>query len=188
MYIIYILAVLLILGLAKKGRRKFRRYLRGQIDTSQALGTLANNSALKLNVSDTVIDSTWISSIVASWSIKNMTPAAGQGPILVGVAHSDYTAAEIEEWIESSESWNSADLRTQEQARRKIRRVGLLIATTSATEGFTINHGNPVKTKCNWVLQPGQTMSLWFYNTGTVALATTDPVVTIQGHANLWPM
>ncbi len=116
-----------------------------------------------------------------------MTVAAGQGPILVGIAHGDYTNVEIEEWIESSESWNMNDLRTQEQARRKIKRVGMLRAE-GAGQTFLLNDGKPVRTKCKWVLGPGETISMWYYNTGSGALATTDPVVTTQGHANLWPM
>ncbi len=167
--------------------RKFKRYLRGQINEQSALGTLGGNTLLKTNVTDIVIDTTWISSIKAAWALKNFTEGADIGPILVGIAHSDYTAAEIEEWIEQSESWSANDLKGMEVARRKIRRVGLLQSLAGANAA-RLNDGKQIHTKCGWVLYPGQTIALWFYNVGTAAIATTDPDVTTQGHANLWPM
>jgi len=154
---------------------------------SQALGTLAANDLIKLDVADAVSEKAYCTSVNLSWSLANFIPTANAGPILVGIAHSDYTAAEIEEWIENLFSWNQGDKVQQEVAGRLIRRVGVL---TPAGEGLllstTLNDGKPVRTKAKWQLVTGQTIALWYYNMGSVALAG-DSVVETVGFANLWP-
>ncbi len=170
-------------------RRRFRRYLRGTIDENLSLGTLAGKTVVGDDFDEVVNERTFVSSIDAVWAIAEYTAAAADGPILVGIAHSDYTDAEIEAWIESSQSWNEGDMVAQEVAKRKIRRVGMFRAPVGATAGDiqVLNEGKPIHTKCNWILNQGQTLKQWAYNVGTSALATTVPIVSAQGHANLWP-
>ncbi len=175
--------------MARKPRRKFRRYLKGQIDEEQGLNALATKTGVKRSVADTVVESCWCTSVHASWSISQWTPTEDAGPIMVGIAHSDYTLAEIEEWIENADSWNQGDLRSQEIARRKIRRVGLLEwpSGTNPNDIYSMNDGRMIRTKCGWMLETGQTIALWYYNTGEAAVASSVPNVHTQGHANLWP-
>ncbi len=168
-------------------RRKMGKYIRGEIQLDQDLGTLAANTGVRSAVSDVVGEATRISSIVVTYSLSSWTPAANTGPILVGVAHSDYTLVEIEEFLESTTSWNVADLVSQEVSNRKIRRVGLFGSPDAATDIAVLNDGKPIKTKLNWMLQTGQNLVFFAYNTGTAAIATTDPDVHYNGHANLWP-
>ncbi len=168
--------------------RRFRPYLRGQIQESQGLGTLAPATGVKNAVDDTVDDTTYCTSIVATWTMTGWTGVDGAGPIVVGIAHSDYTLAEIEEWIENASSWKRADLRQQEVARRKIRRVGVFASADAAPDAVQVlNNGRPLKTKCGWILSEDATLALWYYNAGTAAVASTIPVVNTDGHANLWP-
>ncbi len=185
--------VIVIAGLAlakRRGtpRRRYRRYLRGAVEEDFQLGTLASKTLVAQVVGDTVTESTWLSSFVATWAMSEFTVASGDGPIVVGIAHSDYTATEIEEWVENSDSWNIASEVEKEISRRKIRRVGVFRAAAAGGLGAAVlNQGRPVRTKCNWMLNTGQTVDLWAYNTGGSALATTDPQITVSGHANLWP-
>ncbi len=174
--------------MAKHGRRKFRQYLKGQIEHTLALATLASKDVIGSNVGDTVIEKAWLSSVKATHSLAFPTPLAGDGPIMVGLAHSDYTDAEIEEWIENAESWNSSDLRSQEQARRKIRRIGIfpMSETGDLTSSKVLNDGKPIRTKCGWMLDTGMTVKFWAYNMGSSAL-TTGRLYQVQGHVNLWP-
>ncbi len=173
---------------ARRAGRKFRRYLRGQIDHILALGTLGPNTLVSGTNTDAVTEKAWLSSVVAAWALKDMTAASDQGPILCGIAHSDYTDAEIEEWVENSESWEAHDLIGQEVAKRRIKRVGMFPGTASTTTAEAVlNDGRPVRTKCGWMLGTGQTIKFWAYNTGIAALATTVPDMHVQGHANLWP-
>ncbi len=185
-----ILAVLLALLMARgrKPRRKFRRYLRGDLNETLALGTLATRTLIGGNASETVTEKTWVSSVVATWAMQGFTPASGDGPILVGLAHSDYSDAEIEAWVENSGSWSEGDLvSTTEVGRRKCKMVGIFRGITAETFAAVLNEGRPIRTKLNWMLVTGQTVKIWAFNLGSSALATTDPQIRVEGHANLWP-
>ncbi len=178
------------IGLAKRGRGKRRmgRYIRGNVDENLSVGTLAAGTLISAVFDETVNERTLVSSVVASWSLSNMTPAEGVGLLVVGVAHSDYTDAEIEAYIENTGSWNEGDkIQQREVGKRLIRRVGQFAAPSAAVSAVTLNDGKPIKTKLNWILLQGQTLRYWAYNQGTAAFATTDPDVRLQGHANLWP-
>ncbi len=178
------------IGLAKRGRgRKFQKYIRGAIDERFALGTLAADTVIGSNFGGTVNERTFVSSIVALWSMDQFTPNSDDGPIIAGIAHLDYTDVEIEEWVENETGgWNEGDLVAQEIGKRKIRRVGVFSSQAlTANESAVLNDGREIRTKCKWILLQGQTVKAWAYNAGSSALATTDPTMHVQGHANLWP-
>ncbi len=170
----------------KRRRRNMGKYLRGIVDEDLSLGTLAAKTLVKTNFDNTGQEELFCSSVVASWAIQEFTSANNDGPIMVGLAHSDYTVAEIEEYIENAASWSVGDKIAQEQAKRLVRIVGILRGTDSATVGSRLNNGVPIKTKLNWQLITGQTLAIWAYNLGSSALATTDPQLFVEGHANLW--
>ncbi len=168
-------------------KRRFRKYLRGAVNIKGSLTALATLDVVSFVQGDSLTEKAWLSSVVASWSLDNLTPTGGVGPIVVGVAHSDYTDAEIEEWIENLESWESGGLVGQEIAKRKIRLVGTFRMPALATDSAVLNHGNEFRTKCGWQLVTGQTLRVWSYNSGTATVDTTVPVLDVNGHANLWP-
>lgn len=129
-----------------------------------------------------------MSSIVVAATLDTYTPLAGVGPIMVGVAHSDYSAAEIEEWIENTGSWSEGNLvQSKEVGRRQIKMLGIFRERTSALETMTLWNGVVKKIKLGWILTTGQTLDLWAYNLGGVAVATTTPSFHLEGHANLFP-
>ncbi len=183
------MALIAFLAMAKKRgrRRKFRPYLKGQLDVTKLLGTLGSETTISVAVIDTVEEKAWLSSVKATFSMKNFTKAADSGPITFGLAHSDYTNAEIAEYLDNLSSWSQGDLRNQEIARRKIRRIGQFTTPDAITETAWFNQGRPITTKCGWQLITGQTVKFWWHNEGAAALATTDPVCQVNGHANLWP-
>lgn len=163
------------------------KYIRGAVDEELNLGTLAGTTLVGDTFDSTVNERTLVSSIVARWSISTITPVAGNGPYLVGVAHGDYTDAEIEEYLEQTGSWNEVDLVAQEVGGRKVRRIGIFETPQAVEDTVVLNDGKPIKTKLNWIIAQGGTLKLWAYNMGGSAAATTTPVVRAQGHANLWP-
>ena len=171
-------------------RRRFQKYLKGAVQATLNLGALAALDVVAAPLSDTVNERTWLSSLLASWSLSDFTSLVDDGPIRVGLAHSDYTSAEIEEWIENAGSWNEGDLVNQEIAKRKIRDVGVFRtedATVDAPAAVaTLNEGRPIRTKCGWILLQGQTVTIWAYNQGSSVLTTGSHVI-VGGHANLWP-
>lgn len=166
------------------------KYIRGTVDETLALGTLAGNTLVKADFDDAVTERSLISSLVASYSITNVTQIADMGPLVVGVAHSDYSAAEIEEWIENSGAWSEGDKVSQEVAKRQIRVIGIFNPRAGTAAGLAadvLNDGKKIKTKLNWILNSTQTLTLWVHNRGTAAVATTIPDVHVMGHANIWP-
>ncbi len=169
----------------KRGRRRFRAYLKGQIELDIGLGALAADTAITEPVGDTVTEEAWVSSVKAIYTLQDLPASTGDGPVIVGVAHSDYTLAEIEEWIENTASWEKYDLRQQEIAKRKIRRIGTFIQLSSAEDMQVMNEGRQQHTKCGWMLGTGQTLQFWCYNAGLVL--NTGGVVHVRGHANIWP-
>jgi len=165
----------------KSSRRRRRRYLRGAINAVVTLGTLADQTLVSADVGDTVQERTFLSSVDTNWDLAGHT--VGEGPIMVGIAHSDYSDAEIEEVIENAGSWDEGDLVQQEVAKRKIRIIGVFGGDIADEP---LNDGKPVKTKCNWILTQGQTISLWAFNRSGGVLTTGASIRSI-GHANLWP-
>ncbi len=165
------------------------RYIRGSVDETLNLGTLAAATLVGASFDETVNERTYVSSISAIYTLDLLTAGAGVGPIMVGVAHGDYVDSEIEAWIENSGSWNEGDLVQQEVGQRRCRRVGVFnpAGETTTTETIALNEGRPVKTKLGWTLLQGQSLRQWAYNMGTAALATTNPSFRMQGHVNLWP-
>ncbi len=188
MYLISVISIVLVILMAKHGRRKFRRYIKGRIDFEMALGTLAGNTPISAALVSVLTESAWLSSIKATWSLRNYTVAAGDGPVWVGVAHSDYSTAEIEAWIESSGSWDQGNKVQQETRNRKIRQVGVFTVEglAAAAGDVSLNDGRPIRTKCGWGLITGQTIRFWAYNQSAGAL-TDLSVIHVMGHANLWP-
>ncbi len=165
------------------------KYIRGPVDEDLSLGTLAALTGIRQAFGSVVAERTLISSLVARYSLQGMTPGDNIGPIMVGIAHGDYSLSEIEAYIEQTTGWSEGDLVSQEISSRKIRRIGVFeSAVAGGTGGITVlNDGKPIKTKLNWILISGQSIAVWAYNMGSGALATTDPNVQLQGHANLWP-
>ncbi len=186
--LIALAAVLVGVGMARSRKRKrFRAYLKGQINHKLNIGTLATKTLVGSNIVDVLDEQAWLSSVKATWTLKNVTPGATVGPLLVGIAHPDYTDAEVEEWIENSASWERFDQIGQEVAKRKIRKVGMFRGTGGIAEADVLNDGRPITTKAGWMLGTGQSVKIWAYNSGGGAYATTDPDLRVEGHANLWP-
>jgi len=175
-------------NVAKHPKRRMGRYLRGKVEQRLDLGTLSANTLISVDLAGTVQERALATSIVSIWALADFTNAIGDGPIVVGVAHSDYTDSEIEAFLENAGSWTEGNKVSQEIARRKVRIVGTFLSSVADSAGIAVlNDGKPIKTKLNWILNIGQTLSVWAYNSGDSALATTDPDLTVIGHVNLFP-
>ncbi len=164
-----------------KSRRRRRKYLRGKVEEEGALGALAANAIFAEDFDETVNERTLVSSIVAVWSMGEHTP--DQGPIVVGIAHGDYSATEIAEWFNNTGSWNEGLKVEQEIAKRLIRTIGTF---SGALAQESLNEGKPIKTKLNWILNGGESLRMWAVNQDDSSL-TTGTDIRVDGHANLWP-
>ncbi len=170
-----------------KSRRRRGRYLKGSVDEQLDLSTLAPATLISVDFDEAVNERTLISSIVYDASMKGFTPATDVGPIMVGVAHGDYSDPEIEAVIENLGSWNEGNKISQEISKRLVRILGIFPSPSSALDSVNLNDGLTKKAKLNWILLQGQSLTYWAYNLGQAAVATTDPRLQLSGHANLWP-
>ena len=96
-----------------------------------------------------------------------------------GVAHSDYTAAEIEECLESFASMDRGDKIAQEHSRRLVRQIGTFSGSGGGSAA-SFNSGMPVKTKLNWYIGSGDQVQIWIRN-GSGTVYTTGSAITING-------
>ncbi len=181
---IEILLMIIASLLAAKRGRKGRRLFVPKVTHEEALGTLAASDVQANNIADTLDEEAFLISADLVWSIRDLT--ATEGPIVVGICHSDYAASEIEEYLENAGSWDRGDLINQEISGRgrRIRTVGSF--SGNSTEE-TLNDGKPIRTKCGWKLITGQTLKFWAYNKSGAAL-TTGAEVVVEGQAFFRPL
>ncbi len=161
-----------------------RGYIKGNINEVLSLGTLAANTLVGADFDEVTQGKMLVSSIVATYSLDLIT--LGQGPIAFGIAHSDYSDGEIQAVFDATQSWQPGSKTEQEIAKRLVRQIGVFVSDGEAGGDVQFNDGRPMKTKLNWLLQTGDTLKLWAFNTSASALSTTIPVVRMDGHANLW--
>ncbi len=142
---------------------------------SLPVSNLLSSTAAKADFDSVVDDTTFLLSLEATWDIEGRT--AGEGPLVVGVAHSDYTAAEIEEWFQATGSWDRADKIAQERQTRKIRQVGIFAGGGTLE---SLNDGKPVKTTLKFNVEDGSTLAQWALSLDSSQL-TTGAVVHTNG-------
>ncbi len=155
-------------------KRKYKQklvYL--QVNTSLAAGALAAGDVIAADFPATLDDSFKAVWAKLFWTTQNFT--VGEGPIVAGIANSDYTAAEIEECLEANASWDRGDKVANEQAKRQVRRCASfpLIAVDERS-----NDGKPVYNKLFWTVDSEETLALWIRAAQTL---TTGGAVLIEG-------
>ncbi len=162
----------------KRRPRKFN-LRKVRVAANSAIGALASFDVVSNVITAAVTNEIRVMSVDASWTLVDRT-AADDGQS-IGLAHSDYTAAEIEECLEASASIDLGDKIAQEQANRLVREIG----TFSGGEptGAVLNDGMPIKTKLNWLLNEGDSLQVWIRNS-SANVYTTGCLVAING--NLW--
>ncbi len=177
------IVLLTILGLVLAAKRRgssMKGYQKLPFTESAAVGAVATGTVSATNLTDSVNARTRVSSVKATYAIRDFT--AGEGPITFGWAHSDYSNTEIEEALEAANSWDRGDKVAREQANRLVRIVGGFEIEDDLEEKFA--EGRMVTTKLNWTLEEGDTLKSWVYAKG--GALTTGGILSIQGHANGW--
>ncbi len=133
-----------------------------------ALLTVASVTLVKADLLASGDNEFRLLSIKGLWALRDLT--AGEGPIMIGVAHSDYSITEIEEYLENETQLTRGDMvATREIAKRLVRRVGVFAGDTSSE---SLNDGKPLKVRLNWAMAEGTTLTLWAYNLGGAPLTT----------------
>ncbi len=117
-----------------------------------------------------------------AWGLANLGATVDDGQEF-GVAHSDYTDAEIEECLEAQASIDVGDKVAQERSNRLVRTIGQIVGNAGTGAGMNFNDGRKLKTKLNWRMGIGDTLSLWVRN-GSDTVYTTGARLT--GVGNIW--
>ncbi len=173
--------LLLIVGLALLAKKtpKRRRFNLRKVKASPSVGitTLASVTAFTGVFFGNADGAYRPVSMESTWSMEDHVP--GEGPILVGYAHGDYTVAEIKEFILSGSSINIGNMVERERAERRIRHVGTF-SGENASE--TLNDGRPIKTRLNWRIPIGTNLNVWFFNDSINALSGST-VMKVNGHS-----
>ena len=122
-------------------------------------------------------------SLKAAWSLINLGAIADDGAEF-GVAHSDYSASEIEEALEAATSIDIGDKVAQEQANRLVRSIGFFTGNPEASsQSLSFNDGKITTTKLNWVLSIGDSIAVWVRNGSSLVWTSGAAIATI---GNLW--
>ncbi len=128
------------------------------------LSTLASNTVIKTDLMTLAEDYYWLS-VDLEWSIRDQTP--GEGPIEVGIAHSDYTVTEILENLAVNLTGPGNKV-GQEQQRRLIRRSGTFPGTV---ESEVLRDGTAIRTRAKFMLDGGEGPAFWALNRSGAALS-----------------
>lgn len=164
-------------GLLAKRRRgsRRRRFVWLPVSESMALGTLADATALAAAIVTLGDAGFYLHAVKGTWTLRGAT--ATEGPITVGVAHGDYTVAEIKEWEDASPT-DPDDRVTIEQSRRLCRKVGAF-SVLSVSE--VLKNGEEIKTPCRFSVGHTKTINMFAVNKSGSQL-TTGAVVRFDGH------
>ncbi len=167
--------------MARKGKRSFN-LRRVRLQSFLAAGALVSGDVISGAATAATTGSMRVMSIKASWNLSDKGASDDDG-YQFGVAHSDYTAAEIEECLESQASIDLGDKVAQEQSNRLVRVIGTMSGAAGAGGGLQFNDGKTISTKLNWFLSIGDTLNMWIRN-GSGATWVTGALLLPIG--DLW--
>ncbi len=169
-------------AMAKKRsvRRRNPRFQAVKVHALIDIGALATGVALKGALWDLAQDCRVISADL-TWTIFGMDLL--DGPVDVGLAHGDYTVAEIAEAMDASPNSDS-DKIAIEKSNRQTRLAGTFQQPVNTGAGQVLNNGRKIRTKMGWYFSKDIDLVLFAINRGSPAL-TVDTTVSVSGMAYL---
>jgi len=164
----------------KPTRRKSFNLRRVRYSSELALSTLASDTALTAAVFGAADGAYRLISLKGTYAIRGLS--AGEGPVTIGWAHSDYSVTEIKECLEAVSAISQGDKIANEKTNRLIRTIGTFPAAVASSAGISLNEGRPWKTRLNWLIAVGDSVVFFVFNEDTGALST-GAIVNMQGDA-----
>ncbi len=179
--IIMTLVLAVLLAKRKPSRRRRFNLRMVRINNRVAMGALDTLTVTSGSITTAANDTYRLMSVKASYSWTDIAAVADDG-FTFGLAHSDYTSAEIEECLESQSSIDLGNKVAQEQANRLVREIGTIRSTPGATIAGSAIFGNGrlVKTRLNWAMNTGDTLNVWVHNASNV-IWTTGSNLNVAG-------
>jgi len=171
--VLCMLEILIILALAmtpvmaaRKGKRRRSAGFRVvRVKGSVALATLANLTVVKASLFVNGGQRQFIIAADLTWTLMNAT--ATEGPFYCGLAHNDYTVAEIKEWIESGAGVETNQI--EQEKNRRLCRDSIVFSGVGTEE--VANDGKPKRTKVRFHVEDSQELAFWVYNDSDATLA-----------------
>ncbi len=147
-----------------------------------SVGAVAALDVVEASITTATSNPLRIMSVNISYKLTDLADVIDDG-MEFGLAHGDYSAAEIEECLEAQAGINKNDKVANEQANRLVRSIGVMQGSGVADGSLQFNNGLPVKTKLNWYIGIGQTLSLWVRN-GSDTIWTSGTNIVVLG--DIW--
>ncbi len=138
---------------------------------TQIVAAIVNNGIESSTLVDASDQECFLISMDVNMSLG--THIAGEGPLFVGVAHGDYSEAEILEWFQQSNGLSTGDLVTREQAKRLIREIGVFSGV--GTEEV-MNDGKKIRVPLKFRLQDGVNLNLFTVNLSGATLTANSQI------------
>ena len=166
----------------RRARRSFN-LRKARIATSDAIGALASLDVIEFGITDLATSPLRVISADLSFALTDMAAFIDDGQEF-GLAHSDYSAAEIEECLEATGSFNVTDKIAAERANRLVRSLGTFVSGGASTDSSqSYNEGKPIHVKLNWHMGVGMGLVIWVRN-GSDTIYTSGTNIMATGH--LW--
>ncbi len=155
-------------------RKRGAGFVAVPVTAELGLSTLGDNTVLTQSILGALGEEMFFISADLTWTLAEAT--AGEGPIKVGVAHGDLTAAEINEALDAS-PLDRDDIIANERRRRPVRTVGMFRSTT-ATE--VLNDGRKIRTTIKMKVGIGHDLNFWARNQSGATL-TAGTQIQVDG-------
>lgn len=159
----------------KKINRNRQNFVAIPFSNASALGALTDETIIKSSLTPAFGEDIWIISVDINFIIRDGT--SGETPLFVGLAHGDYTVAEILEAV-NAEVTDPDDKIAQEHAKRKVRKIGAVYSMGTAPQRF--NDGKIFRQKVQFSVGDGHTIDFWIKNQSGATL-TTGGVLEMDG-------
>ncbi len=166
----------------RKGSRRRFNLRRVRITSNSVIGALAAQDVVDGDFTVVSTNPYRVISVVCAWGITNLGASSDDGQEF-GLAHSDYSAAEIEECLEAQTGIDPSNKIENERANRLVRTIGQMAGEPGTGAGLYFNGGVPVRTRLNWKMGIGDKLRMWVRN-GSGTIYTTGAQLTAIG--NIW--
>ncbi len=158
--------------MSKRARKRDKNFVAISFEGQLALGTLSNAIVISGGIFGAVFgEDIFVVSADLLFTLRDLT--GGEGPIKVGLAHSDLSVTEINEAI-TVELTDPDDIITKERLSRPVRTVGIFTSDTAASGGQTnrLEDGTKIRQKLMFSIGDGFTLDMWAKNQSGATLTT----------------